>query len=342
MKKLRWGLLSTAKVNRHIIPLLQSSKNNELVAVASRSLEKARSYANEWKISKAFGAYEELIASDEIDVIYNSLPNSMHAEWTIKAINAGKHVLCEKPIAVSVSEVDEIIKASKKAGVIVAEAFMYRHHSQTSKVKKLIDENAIGKVNFIRGSFTFLLSRENDIRLDPKLGGGSLWDVGCYPVSYILYLMGKLPSKVFGQQILNNAGVDEMFLGSLKFDNGIVAQFDCGINSVYRTQIEIVGSEGTISISNPFKPGINEKINIARNNKLETMDILGEDLYSGEIEDISNVILLGKSQVISLEESKANIDAISSLYQSAIENRPVFMSFFYNSSNIGGKINSCH
>ncbi len=216
-RKLRWGLLSTARINRSVIPPLRMSPRNELVAVASRSKDKAEAYAKQWDIPRTFGSYEEMLADPGIDVIYNPLPNSLHAHWTIEAARAGKHVLCEKPLAISAAEVDAMVEAAKQAGVVVTEAFMYRHHPQTLKVKELVDGGAIGRLRMVRGSFSFNLSREGDVRLDPALGGGSIWDVGCYPISYARFIIGAEPIEVFGRQVLGQTGVDELFTGSLVF-----------------------------------------------------------------------------------------------------------------------------
>src|SRR5437016_5396791 len=160
MNKLRWGLLSTARINRALLPPLRSSERNILTAVASRELDRAQAYADERNIPRVFGSYEAMLADPDVDVIYNPLPNSMHTEWTVKAAQAGKHVLCEKPLANTVEEVDAITEAAKKAGVVVMEAFMYRHHPQTLKVKELVDGGAIGKLQLIRGSFTFKMEAE--------------------------------------------------------------------------------------------------------------------------------------------------------------------------------------
>src|SRR5512143_3417467 len=163
---LRWGLLGTADINKALIPPLQLSKRNNLLAVASRSREKANAYAREKKIKRAYGSYEALLADPEIDVIYNPLPNSLHAEWTIKAVEAGKHVLCEKPLALSVEEVNAIQAAARKHDRIVAEAFMYRHHAQTLKVQELVKNGSLGDLKLVRGSFSFVLSRDGDVRLN--------------------------------------------------------------------------------------------------------------------------------------------------------------------------------
>ncbi len=190
-KILNWGLLSTANINRALIPPLQVSKRNHLLAVGSRSQDSAEKYAKQWKIERAHGSYEAMLADPDIEVIYNSLPNHMHAEWTIKAVEAGKHVLCEKPIALSVEEVDAMQAAARKHGRVVAEAFMYRHHPQTLKVQQLVKSGSLGTLKLIRASFGFFLDRAEDIRIQPEMGGGSIWDVGCYPISYARIVAGE-------------------------------------------------------------------------------------------------------------------------------------------------------
>src|SRR6266545_3462241 len=226
-KVLNWGLLSTARINNALIAPLRASKRNQLLAVASRSQANADAYAKEKKISRAHGSYEALLADPEIDVIYNSLPNHLHAEWTIKAVEAGKHVLCEKPLALSFQEVDAIKSAAHKQGRVVMEAFMYRHHPQTLKVQEIVKSGSLGAVKLIRGSFSFVLSREEDIRLlDPAMGGGSIWDIGCYPISYARSVLGENPLDVFGEQVTGPTGIDETFVGQLRFANDVLAQFD--------------------------------------------------------------------------------------------------------------------
>jgi xylose dehydrogenase (NAD/NADP) len=323
-KNLRWGLLSTARINRALIPPLQASKRNQLTVVASRSQSKGDEYARQWNIPCAYGSYEALLADPEIDVIYNSLPNSLHAEWTIRAVGAGKHVLCEKPLAISVAEVDAVATAAQAHGKIVAEAFMYRHHPQTLKIKELVDSGTIGELRLVRGAFTFNINRPGDVRLNPQLGGGSIWDVGCYPLSYTRYVVGCEPVEVFGWQVTGSSGVDEVFTAQMRFPGGVLAQFDCGFRSDFRTQMEFVGSQGTITIPSPFKPDAREKILLRRGDEEQSIRVRGPALlYSGEVEDIADAILLGKPQRVSLTDSKANVAAIVALLQSAKEGKPV-------------------
>jgi predicted dehydrogenase len=265
-----------------------------------------------------------LLADPEIDVIYNPLPNHLHAEWTIKAVEAGKHVLCEKPLALTVEEVDAIRDAARKHGRVVAEAFMYRHHPQTLKVQELVRNGSLGDLRLIRGSYTYMLSREGDVRLDPAMGGGSIWDVGCYPISYARSVIGAEPIEVFGWQVIGPTGIDETFVGQMQFERDIYVQFHSSFVTPLRAFMEIVGSEGTLSIPMPFKPGASEEIYLTRGEKTETIKIEGEELlYIGEVEDMADAILLGSEPRISLEDSRANVAVILALLEAARSKKSV-------------------
>ena len=322
-KLLNWGLLSTARINSALIPPLGASSRNRLLAVSSRSQESANQYAQERNIPRAYGSYEALLADPEIDVIYNPLPNHLHAEWTIKAVEAGKHVLCEKPLALSVEEVDAVQEAAHKHGRVVAEAFMYRHHPQTLKVQEIVKSGSLGYLKLMRGSFSYVLNREGDVRLDPAMGGGSIWDVGCYPISYARTVVGESPREVFGWQVTGPTGIDETFVGQMQFAGNVLAQFDSSFVIPFHWFMEIIGSEGTLNIPNPFKPGINEKIFLTCGDKTETIEIKGQELYIGEVEDMADAILLGKEPRISLDDSRTNVGVISALLESARIGRPV-------------------
>ena len=325
-KVLNWGLLSTARINRSVIPPLKASKRTRLTAVASRTKDAADAYAREWKIPMAYGSYESLLADPDIDVIYNSLPNHLHAEWTIKALEAGKHVLCEKPLALRVEEVDAVKEAARKHGRVVAEAFMYRHHPQTLKVQELVKDGSLGTLKLIRGSFSFVLSRAGDVRLNPEWGGGSIWDIGCYPISYARAVVGGEPLEVFGWQVTGPTGVDETFVGQMRFADDILMQFDSSFAVPFHSFMETVGSEGTLNIPRPFKPETDEKIYLTRNGKTETIKIKGQELYLGEVEDLADAILLGKEPRISLDDSRGNVATITALIESARTGKPVKIS----------------
>ncbi|HEX9116357.1 MAG TPA: Gfo/Idh/MocA family oxidoreductase [Anaerolineae bacterium] len=321
---LRWGLLGTANINRVIIAALGSSARNRLTAVASRDGERGRAYAAKWQIPQSFGSYESLLADPDIDVVYISLPNRLHAEWTVKAAQAGKHVLCEKPLAVTVEEVDAIAAAAKAAGVVVAEALMYRHDPLTLKVKEIVDSGALGQLRLVRGAYTFDISkRPTDIRLRGDLFGGSVRDVGIYPISYTRYILGAEPSEVFGWQIVGAGGVDEVFAGQMRFPGDIFAQFDCGFRVPQRNHIEISGSTGELTVPSPFKPGLHEQIFLARGDQVETIDVAGQQLYLGEVEDLADAILEGKPQRIPLSWSRDNVATLCDLLRSAATGQPV-------------------
>ena len=316
-KILNWGLLSTARINRSVIPGLRASKRTNLLAVASRSQESADAFAQKWKIPRTHGSYEALLADPEIDVIYNPLPNHMHAEWTIKAFEAGKHVLCEKPIALNIKDVDAIASAAQKHGRVVAEAFMYRHHPQTLKVQELVQSGSLGTLRLLRGSFTYTMTREGNIRSNPEMGGGSIWDVGCYPISYMRTVVGAEPLDVFGWQVIGPTGIDDSFFGQLRFGEDIYGQFDSSFVMPPHAYMEFVGSDATLIVPKPYKPYLNEKIFLVRDGKTETIKIKGQELYLGEVEDMVDAITLGKAPRISLEDSRANVAIILALLESA-------------------------
>ncbi len=317
---LRWGLMGTARINRKIIPALRASARCALTAVASRDLAKATAYAKEFGIARVFDGYDALIADPDIDAVYISLPNSLHAEWSIKAAQFGKHVLCEKPLALSVEDVDAIEAAARANGVIIAEAFMYRHHPQTLALKQLIDSGAIGPVRLIRGSFTFQIAAPHHIRLDPALGGGSIWDLGCYPISFARAMLGAEPVEVSGMAIIgSDSGVDEAFLGSLRFADGALAQFDCGFRAPYRVGMDIVGADGMIVVPAPFAPGARPVIHIGPSiDALETRPMPAvAHLYQDEIEDLTDAALGLRPQRVSLADSRENVRVIRALLASA-------------------------
>jgi xylose dehydrogenase (NAD/NADP) len=321
-----WGFLSTANINKALISPLHTSKRNQLVAVASRSQEKADEYAHLNKIKHAYGSYMDLLADPEIDVIYNPLPNNLHAEWTIKAVHAGKHVLCEKPLALTLSEVDAIASAAENNNKIVAEAFMYRSHPQTLKARDLVATGKLGTVKMIRGSFTFILKKPDDYRWNPGMGGGGLWDVGCYPLSYTRYVLGLEPLEVFGWQLTGHTGVDENFMAQLRFPGDIYAQFDCSIKLPYHVFMEIVGDEATLIVPNPFNPKAKDKLFLSKNGKVETLSINAAGSYFCEVEDMADAILLGKPARVTLADTRRNTAAILALFESARTGKPVMLS----------------
>ena len=317
MRPLRWGLISTARINRALIPAIRGAGRSELTTVASRTLERARDYAREWKIPRALGSYEALLDDRDIDVVYNSLPNHLHAEWTVRALEAGKHVLCEKPLALTVDDVDRIADACRRTGKVAAEAFMYRHHPMTQAVQAFAASGRLGTITMYRGAFTFLLSRSDDVRLDPAMGGGALWDVGCYPVSYANLIAGGPPAEVFGLQRVDR-GVDLEFSGMMRYADGSIAQFDCGFAGPFRTEMEIVGNGGTLRIQRPFKTDERSRLEFtSASDQTEDVPFLPDTAYSGEVADMETVALEGARPRVTLDESRRTVRSILALHESA-------------------------
>jgi predicted dehydrogenase len=221
----RWGIVSTAHINRKVIPPAQASPEVDLVAVASRELSRAQAYADQWGIPRAYGSYEELLEDPEIEAVYISLPNSMHVPWSLKALEAGKHVLCEKPLSRHPDEVAAAFDAADRAGRLLSEAFMYRHHPQAARAVELVREGAIGELRLVRAAFSFGLYDETNIRLQTGLEGGALMDVGCYCVSGSRMFAGE-PERVSGQAWFGPSGTDWVFAGTLRFPGDVLGTFD--------------------------------------------------------------------------------------------------------------------
>lgn len=323
MSRLRWGLLSTARINRLIIPAVRGSARSQLTTVASRSLDKGRAYAADWKIPRVHGSYDALLEDPAVDVIYNPLPNSLHVEWTIRALEAGKHVLCEKPLALSVEDVDRIAEACARTRRVAAEGFMYRHQPLTHAVEALVKGGRLGPVRGFKGAFTFPLTREGDVRFDPALGGGSLWDVGCYPVSYSCMLADAPPQEVFGWQQTSATGIDLEFAGMMRFADGSVAQFDCGFIGPFRAEMEVVGRDAAVRIERPFRTDELSRLILSSGDEREVLPFSAAPPFSGEIADMEAAVLDGTPPRVSLAESRRTIRTLSCLYESARRGRPV-------------------
>lgn len=321
IKKLQWGLLSTARINRRLIPPLGQAGRSELNAVASRNIETAQAFAQQWNIPRTFDSYEALLADPAIDVVYIPLPNSMHCEWAVKAAEAGKHILCEKPLALSVAEVDRMARAAADNNVVLVEAFMYRMHPQLAKIQELLTGGLIGKVKFIKATFSFMLEEKTNIRLQPDMGGGSLWDVGCYPVSFSQAIAGADPVEVFGWQRLNENGVETLFAGQLRFADGLLAQIDSAFELPFRARAEITGEKGSLLVPRPFQPDLDGKrsglIYVAPDDTETRIEVAEEPLYLGEVEVLERAILDGIQPPYTPAQSRGNIATIKALYHSA-------------------------
>jgi xylose dehydrogenase (NAD/NADP) len=325
MSKIRWGLLSTANINRRLISAIRASKLGVVAAVASRDEETANNYATQWQIPHPFGSYEAMIESDTIDSVYISLPNHLHAKWSIRAMQAGKHVLCEKPLALSTTEAEQMIAASKECGKVLAEAIMYRHHSQTKIAGEWAHEGKLGDIVFVRGVFNYALKNHHNIRLVPAYGGGSLWDVGVYPVSFAQFIMRGLPKQVSGCQCIGESIVDESFAGLMCYAGDRIAQIAASFRSPFYTYCEIIGTEGRLTLNRPFVSLDEHRKMIFHPKEGEPTEITipEKELYLGEVEDMHTAILEDVPNYVTLEESLNHIRTVEALYQSAREREMV-------------------
>ena len=285
---MKWGIVSTADINRKVIPGAHASDKVELVAVASRDQARADAYAREWEIPRAYGTYEALLADPEVEAVYISLPNTMHAEWSIKALEAGKHVLCEKPFTRHPEEVDAAFDTAERTGRLLSEAFMYRHNPQTKRLTQLVAEGVIGELRVVRSAFSFGLYDVDNIRLRTDVEGGALMDVGCYCVSGSRLLGGE-PVAVHGEAWVGPSGTDWTFGGLLRFPNDVIATFDCGTALPNRDELEAIGSEGSLFLDDPWHC-VNPVIELRRDSGVERIELEREDSYRLELENVSDAI----------------------------------------------------
>ena len=318
--KLRWGILSTANIGRAaVIPAIKASRNGDVRAVASRNRERAYAFASELGIPQSYGSYEALLEAEDIDAVYVSLPNSLHCEWTVKAAETGKHVLCEKPLGATAAECEKMDRAARKNGVTLMEAFMYRFHPRTERVSKLIRDGAIGPLRSIQSTFTFRLRRSDDIRLQKDLAGGALMDVGCYGVNVSRTLAAAEPVEVQAFAHWAESGVDSQMAGTLRFENGLLAQFDCALTLERRESYQAAGPDGYLSVSSAFLPGVGESTIEEHHGRLgrSVHTLPGADEYQLMVEHFADSVLQGREVRYPASEATANLRTIEALYRSA-------------------------
>jgi D-xylose 1-dehydrogenase (NADP+, D-xylono-1,5-lactone-forming) len=330
MKQIRWGVLSTAKIARtQLIPAITRAENAELVGIASGNEAVVNELANTFHIPKVFGSYEELIQDPEIDAVYIPLPNHLHKEWVLKAAQQGKHILCEKPIALTTEEASEMIAYCKEQNVKFMEAFMYQFHPQHDRVREIIASGEIGDVKLIKSSHSFYLEdRENNIRYDKTKGGGSLYDVGCYSVHVISHLLQTKPTEVFAQAEID-ADIDKSTQGFLIMENGVRAMFDCSLDMTGRNEYEIIGTKGTIHVPFAFRPdaynGGAGVVQVNTGNSSREEKIAG-DAYRAEVEHLSEIILNDGIPLQTGENSLQNMRVIDACYHSIKTGKSISLS----------------
>jgi predicted dehydrogenase len=316
---MRLGLLSTADINRKVIPGAQASEKVELVAVASRDLARAQEYARTWEIGRAYGSYEVLLDDPDIDAVYISLPNTMHCDWSVKAVEAGKHVLCEKPLSRHSAEVEQAFDAAERTGRLLTEAFMYRHNPQTAKLRQLVDEGAVGEPRVIRSAFSYALYDAENIRLRTDVEGGSLMDVGCYCVSGSRMLAGE-PTTVYGQAYTGPTGTDWVFTGALSFPADVLATFDCGTCLPERDELEVIGTEGSLFLDDPWHCRI-PIIELRRNGEVDRIELDPVDSYRLELENLSDAIGGEAPLLLGREDAVGQARALEALHLSGESGR---------------------
>jgi predicted dehydrogenase len=319
--KVRWGFLSTARINRRLLAAAEKTDAAEVVAVASRDLDRAEAYAVEHGISRSHGSYEALLEDSEVDAVYISLPNSLHVEWSVRALAAGKHVLCEKPLTRSPEEAEYAFEAADRARRILMEAFMWRHSPQTAKLAQLVEGGVIGELQLVRATFSFPLEGRRNIRLDPDLGGGALMDVGAYCVSAARLLAGE-PERVYGEQVIGDSGVDVLFTGVLRFPRGVLAEIDAGMYLPRRDGLEAVGTEGSLVISDPWLAQ-RLVLHLRRGESREEIALPPADPYRLELENMCAAIAGVGEPLLGRADAVGQARALDALYQSADEGSPI-------------------
>ncbi|HEY9122156.1 MAG TPA: Gfo/Idh/MocA family oxidoreductase [Brevefilum sp.] len=322
MEKLRWGILSTANIGRKaMIPALKKTPMAQVLAVASRDGRKAKVFAEELGIPRSFGSYQALLEDAEIDAVYIPLPNHLHKEWTIRAAEAGKHILCEKPLALNVAECETMITAANENGVVLMESFMYRYHPRIFAAAEMVRSGKIGSLKTIETGFTFFMHDRDDIRMKPEMGGGALMDVGCYCINISRLMAGRKPVAVQAQAVWAPSGVDDQLVGVLDFGEGLYAHFDCAFNQSSRQHCILAGTDGYLSLPETFNPG--EKRSVIQEVKggktVQVHDFEGVDEYVLIAERFMHTIQ-GEKPNYPIEDSIINMQVIEALLNSARQN----------------------
>ena len=313
---LRLGLLSTARINRAILDAAGVTDRVEVAAVASRDGTRANEYAREHGIPRAHGSYEELFSDSEVDAVYIPLPNRLHHEWTLRALAAGKHVLCEKPYSRRPSEVEDAFELAEGSGLVLMEAFMYRHHPQMHRVGELVSGGAVGRLRAIRAVFRFRLDDETNVRLQPELDGGALMDVGCYCVSGARLLVGE-PHRVHAEQVLASTGVDVAFHGMLRFADDVVAQFDASFLAPRRQELEAIGDEGSLLVEAPWRADWGGSVLLRRDDEVERIQVERTDSYVLELENFADAVEGRAEPLLGREDALGQARAIEALFRAA-------------------------
>jgi D-xylose 1-dehydrogenase (NADP+, D-xylono-1,5-lactone-forming) len=316
-----WGVLSTAHINRLFLGGARAASNVEILAVASRDRARAEAYAHEHEIARAHSSYEALLADPDVEAVYIPLPNSLHIEWSIRALEAGKHVLCEKPLSRRTAEVERAFDVAEREGRLLMEAFMWRHNPQTRRLSQLIAEGAVGRVRVIRAAFGFVAKRDQDVRLQMSLDGGGLMDVGCYCVSAARLLAGE-PERVSAEQALGGDGVDVAFAATMRHADDVLSHFDAGLALDTRDLLEVVGDAGSLLLEDPWHcrtPGIQ----LWRGGESDLIEIEPVNSYGLEAENFSAAIRGEAKPLLGRADALGQARTIEALYEAADSGRTI-------------------
>lgn len=322
-RNVNWGIVSCASIADYaVIPGIQAAGNATLYAISGRNREKLNDFKARHNPVKVYESYNEMLDDPDVDVVYIPLPNGLHHEWVLKAADKKKHILCEKPLGINAEEVEAMKKACDKNGVLLMEAFAYRHSPLTFKVKDLVEKGTIGKLKFIESHFNYMLNDPDNVRLSKELAGGSIYDVGCYNLNIIRYIAGSEPVSVFALgEIDGKSGVDESGCIMLGFDSGLSAVSYCSIKSIDRSEYTIVGENGIIEVPVRFNKKGDTKIIIRTENGTEEINIECPDNYMLEVEQFGRCILNGEKPLITFEDSLGNAKVIDAALRSIFSGR---------------------
>jgi xylose dehydrogenase (NAD/NADP) len=307
--------MSTARINELFLAGAREAHNVEIAAVASRDRVRAEQFAREHGIARTLDSYESLLADAEIEALYIPLPNSMHVDWTVRALEAGKHVLCEKPLSRHRAEVERAYDVAERQGRVLMEAFMYRHNPQTQRLSELVSAGLIGTLRLIRAAFSFVARDPSNIRLSRELDGGALMDVGCYCVSGARLLAGE-PERVTGVQTLGGDSVDVAFAGAMTFADGVLAHFDAGLSLATRDELEVVGDEGSLFLDDPWHCR-SPLIELRKNGRIERIEPPVADSYRLEAENMSAAIRGEAEPLLGRADAVGQARTIEALYEAA-------------------------
>ena len=317
----RFGLLSTAPINAEILAAARESKLADVVAVASRDAVRADAFARQHGIPRAHGDYRALLHDPGVDAVYVSLPNALHVEWSIRALQAGKHVLCEKPLSRHPDEVERAFDAAVRAGRWLTEGLVSRHHPQTDRVVELVESGAVGEVRALSAAFSFNLTDPDNTRMRPELGGGALMDVGCYCVSSLRAVAGE-PERVYAEQVIGPSGVDLRAVAALRFPAGVLARLEVGMDMPFRHELEIVGSGGSLFLADPWH-AVEPAIELRRNGQIERIHTGPANAFLRELDNLCAAIGGEAAPLLGRADALGQARALDALLRSAAERRPV-------------------